>query len=181
MQAAREMCRSYTYIYFSVTHTSEWQTTYHIPRDFIHCICRPRARCVAHIYYTDTLPYTMFRVSIHSPMSAAQARHMCHSRDIRNVNERVYYTNILPFTMFRVSIHPPILCLGFEYTALFQQSSLLWSDPVGARQLRAKVLRRRAPRPLLRKMTLFAIEWLCGVATISRLLKIIGLFCKRAL
>jgi len=54
--------------------------------------------------------------------------------------------------MFRLWIHSPILCWGFEYTPLFQQSTLLWSDPVGA-QMRAKALRRRAPRALLQKIT----------------------------
>jgi len=31
------------------------------------------------------------------------------------------------------------------FAHLFEQSSLLWSDPVGARRRRAKVLRRRVP------------------------------------
>ena len=42
---------------------------------------------------------------------------------------------------------------GVYSTPLFPPSPLLWSDPVGARQLRAKALRRRAPQALLRKMT----------------------------
>jgi len=41
-------------------------------------------------------------------------------------------------------IHSPSLCLYFEYIPIFEQCSLLWSDPVGARQLQAKALRRRA-------------------------------------
>jgi len=44
-------------------------------------------------------------------------------------------------------------CIVGVYTPLFEQSSLLWSDPVGARRLCAKALRRRTPRALLRKMT----------------------------
>ena len=35
----------------------------------------------------------------------------------------------------------------------FRKSSVLWSNPAGARQVRAKALRRRAPRALLRKLT----------------------------
>jgi len=40
-------------------------------------------------------------------------------------------------TMFTYWIHTPIQCIGFEYTPLFQQSSLLWSDLVGVQQMRA--------------------------------------------
>jgi len=52
--------------------------------------------------------------------------------------------NTLSYLMFRVWIHSPLWFLGFEYIHLFEQSSLLWSNPVGAQQLRAKALRRRA-------------------------------------
>ena len=52
-----------------------------------------------------------------------------------------------------ILIHSPTLCLGFEYTPLFEQFSLLWSKPVCVRQLRAKALRRRAPWALWRKVT----------------------------
>jgi len=64
-------------------------------------------------------------------------------------------TNWWLFWNYQQGSGSPVLCLGFEYTPLFEQSSLLWSDPVGARQLpvRAKALRRHAPRALLRKMT----------------------------
>jgi len=54
---------------------------------------------------------------------------------------------------FDIPIGKSPIRIPFQYTHLFQQSSLLWSDAVGARQLRAKALRRRAPRALLREMT----------------------------
>jgi len=38
-----------------------------------------------------------------------------------------------------------LLCIKKKLAPLFEQPSLLWSDPVGARRRRAKALRRRAP------------------------------------
>ena len=43
-----------------------------------------------------------------------------------------------------ILIHFPLLCMGFEYTPLFEQSWLLWSDPVerGNRALKRSVAAR---------------------------------------
>ena len=64
--------------------------------------------------------------------------------------ERGVHSNFREWSVFNnyregSIIHSPLLCTGFFLAPLFEQSSLLWSNPVGARRRRSKVLRCRAP------------------------------------